>query len=95
MVFFGPLRVRHWSWFSDRGRAGLFCGAGHGSSNLGEALDVQRHLTAQVAFDGVVMVDHFTQGSFLIVGEILHTGVGVDVRLGQNVLALLRPMPKI
>mgnify|MGYP006903148718 CR=1 FL=1 len=55
------------------------------AADLGQALDVQSHFTAEVALNGEVLVDHITQLCFLLVGQVLDAGVRID--LGE----LLRP----
>ena len=56
------------------------------AANLGEPLDVHCNLTAEITLDGVVMVNHFTQGGLLVLGQVLHTGVGIDAGLCQDLL---------
>ena len=56
------------------------------AADLGQALDVKRGLTAEVAFHDVVVVDRFTQLCFFLIGEVLNSGVGVDSGYLQNLL---------
>jgi hypothetical protein len=56
------------------------------AANFRQALDVQSNFTAEVALDGVVLIDDITQRSLLILGEILHTGVRVHIGQLQNVV---------
>ena len=55
--------------------------------DLHQALDVQRHVAAQVAFhDDVVLVQVLTDQTFLLSGQVLHAGVGIDVGSRQDLL---------
>ena len=56
-------------------------------ADLDETLDVERDLAPQVAFDLVAAVDQLAQPVDLLLGEVPHPGVRVDVRLGQDLLA--------
>ena len=56
------------------------------AADLSQALDVQSHFTAEVALDPIVLVDHFTQRGFLILGQILDADVGINVGELQNFL---------
>jgi hypothetical protein len=56
-------------------------------ADLDEALDVERHLAAQVALDLVAPVDELTQPVDLLFGQVAHPRVRVDVRLRQDLLA--------
>ena len=49
------------------------------AADLGQALDVQSHFTAEVALNGEVLVDHITQLCFLLVGQVLDAGVRIDL----------------
>ena len=62
-------------------------------ADLDEALDVQRDLAAQVALDLVAAVDELAQPVDLLLGEVADPGVGVDVRLREDLLAVGSPMP--
>ena len=48
------------------------------AADLGQALDVQRSLAAQIALNDVVVVDALTQLGLVLVGEVFHSGVGID-----------------
>ena len=54
------------------------------AADLAEALDVHSGLAAQVALDEVVMLNGVTELSLLLLGQVLHPGVGVDAGLGQH-----------
>ena len=54
------------------------------AANFAEPLDVHSGLTAQVTFDGVVMLDSIAEFCLLLLGQILNTGVGIDFGDGQN-----------
>ena len=54
------------------------------AADLGQALDVHRHIAAQVALHGVLVADDLTQLGLLGVGEVLHPGIGVDARLLED-----------
>jgi hypothetical protein len=54
------------------------------AADLGQALDVQRGLTAQVALNDEVVVDALTQLVLVLVGEVLDSRVGVDSGHLQN-----------
>ena len=56
------------------------------AADLGQALDVKRGLAAQVALNDEVVVDALTQLGLFLVGEILHSGVGVDPGHGQDLV---------
>ena len=79
----GPCGYGRWSCCAGRGRAGPSCGAGRGRADLGQALDVQRHAAAEVAFHDVVVVYALTDLGLFLVGEILTRGVGVDTSLSR------------
>ena len=88
MVFLGPLRVRalvllRWP------RTGLAVANAAVAADLGQPLDIQGNLTAQVAFHHVALVDGFTKLGFVGLGQILDAGVGVDPSLRQDVLGAL------
>ena len=59
------------------------------AADLGQPLDIQGNLTAQVAFHHVALVDGFTKLGFVGLGQILDAGVGVDPSLRQDVLGAL------
>ena len=94
MVFLGPLRVRalvllRWPRTGrplKRIEIGLACAV---AADLGQPLDIQSNLTAQVAFHHVALVDGLTKLGFVGLGQILHAGVGVDPSLRQDVLGAL------
>ena len=56
-------------------------------ADLDQALDVERHLAAQVAFHLVSSVDQLAQPVDLLLGQIAHPCVGVDVALGKDLLS--------
>ena len=56
------------------------------AADFHQALDVQGNLTAEVAFHLQVLFDVITQLADLILGEILHSGVGIDADLRENLL---------
>ena len=56
------------------------------AADLRQALDVQRNLTAEVALDGEVLVNHFTKCGFLILSQILHADIRVDLGHFQDLL---------
>ena len=58
------------------------------AADLGQPLDVQSGLAAQVALNGIA-VDGVAQLLLVGVGQILHAGVGVDACLRQDVLGAL------
>ena len=64
-------------------------------ADLDQALDVERDLAAQVALDLVAAVDQLAEPVDLLLGEVADPGVRVDVRLGEDLLAVGRPMPKM
>ena len=53
------------------------------AADLGQALDVHRHVTAEVALHSVAVADDLAQLGLIFLGQILHAGVGVDSGLGQ------------
>ncbi len=63
------------------------------AADLSQTLDVQRDLTAQVAFHDVAVVDGFTKLGFVGLGQILDAGVGVDASLRQDLLRTFLPIP--
>jgi hypothetical protein len=56
------------------------------AADLGQALDVKRGLTAEVAFHDKVVVDALTQLGFFLIGEVFHAGVGIDPSHVQDLL---------
>src|SRR5690349_17424313 len=56
-------------------------------ADLLEALDVERHLAAQVALHLVAPVDDVPEPVDLLLRQVPDTGVRVDVGLGQDLLA--------
>src|SRR4051794_1143802 len=55
-------------------------------ADLDEPLDVQRDLAAEVALHLVAPVDQLAEAVDLLLREVADAGVGVDVRLGQDLL---------
>ena len=60
------------------------------AADFAQALDVHSGLTAQVTFDGEVMLDCITQLSFLLLSQILNTDVGIDLSHFQNLCSACR-----
>ena len=56
-------------------------------ADLGETLDIQRHLAAQIAFHGVLLLDEIAQHIHFGFGQIFDPRVGIDTSLSQNLLA--------
>src|SRR5436309_140322 len=56
-------------------------------ADLDEAFDVQRDFATEVTLDLVAPVDELAQAVDLLLGEIPHPRVRVDVGLGQDPLA--------
>ena len=56
-------------------------------ADLGETLDVEGDLATQVAFHLVAAVDQLSKPVDLLLGEVAHPGVRVDVGLGEDLLA--------
>ena len=54
------------------------------AADFAQPLNVHADFTAQVALDGVVILDGVTQQALLILGQILNTGVGIDLGDLQN-----------
>ena len=48
------------------------------AADLGQALDVERNFTAEVALNGVVFVNNFTQSGLLIFCQILDADVAIS-----------------
>ena len=65
------------------------------AADLHEPLDVLAHLAAEVALDLEVAVDVLAQADDLLLGEVAHPRVGVDAGLPQDLLAVVRPIPKM
>ena len=55
-------------------------------ADLGQALDVQRHAAAQVAFHDEIVVYALTQCCFICFAQVPYTGVGVDPGCFQDLL---------
>src|SRR4051794_14290058 len=55
--------------------------------DLDESLDVERDLATEIALDLVAPVDQLAEAVDLLLREIPHPGVRVDVRLRQDLLA--------
>jgi len=53
-------------------------------ANIHQSLDVQGHFTPQVTLDCMATVDDLTDTSNLVLGEILYTCIGIDLRLRQD-----------
>ena len=56
------------------------------AADLSQALDVERDFTAEVALNGVMFVDYFTQSGFLIFRQILDADVAIHTGCLQDVL---------
>ena len=54
------------------------------AADLGQTLDVHRHIAAQVALHGVLVADDLAQLGLLGVGEVLDPGIGIDARLLED-----------
>ena len=52
-----------------------------------QALDIQRHLAAQIAFHRVLLLDEIAQHIHFGFGQIFDPRVGIDTGLSQNLLA--------
>ena len=61
------------------------------AADLGQALDVHRHVTAEVALHSVAVADDLAQLGLIFLGQILHAGVGVDSGLGQDLVGAGAP----
>ena len=55
-------------------------------ADLDQALDVERDLAPQVAFDLVAAIDQLAEPVDLLFGEVADPGVRVDVGLGEDLL---------
>ena len=80
----GPCGCGRWCGFADHAPADCDGDAGHGSSQIHQALDIHLGVTAQVAFDGVIRVDMLAQGQGLGVRQIVHAARHVDVERFAN-----------
>ena len=60
-------------------------------AGLLQPLDVHRDLPPEVALDLVTAVDDLAQPAHLLVRQVAHTGVRVDVRLGKDLLTGRQP----
>ena len=56
------------------------------AADLHHALDVQRNIAAQIAFDLQIVLDVFTDLVDILLGQVLHAGVRVDAGSGENLL---------
>ena len=65
------------------------------AADLHLAADVLLDLTAQVALDLEVLVDVGADPVDLFVGEVADPGVAVEAELVADLLAVVRPMPKM
>ena len=61
------------------------------AADLGQALNVHRHVAAQVALNSVLVADNLTQLGLIVLGEVLHAGVRVDPGLGQDLVGAGAP----
>src|SRR5699024_3893034 len=61
------------------------------AADLGQALDVHRHVAAQVALHGVLVANDLTQLGLVLLGQVLHAGVRVDSGLGQDLVGAGAP----
>ena len=55
-------------------------------TDFNQSLDVKSNVTAKVTFYDVVAVDGFTETGNFVIGQILNTGVRIDVCSFQNVI---------
>ena len=61
------------------------------AADLGQPLDIQRHVAAQVTLHGVIPGDLFAQSRFLLLGQVLHPRVGVNARGGEDLVGAGAP----
>ena len=54
------------------------------AADFGEPLDVHSHFPTQVTLDGEVVLDSVPEQGLLVLSQILHPGVGVDLGHLQN-----------
>ena len=64
------------------------------AADLGETLDVHRHVAAEVALHSVAVADDLAQLSLVGLSQILHAGVGVDTGLSQDLVGAGAPDTK-
>ncbi|MPN20016.1 hypothetical protein SDC9_167392 [bioreactor metagenome] len=48
------------------------------AADLGQALDVHRHVAAQVAFHNIAVGDGLAELCLVVLGQVLHAGIGID-----------------
>ena len=61
------------------------------TTNLGEALDVHRHVAAEITLHSVAVANDFAELGLVGLGQILDAGVGIDTGLGQNLVGAGAP----
>ena len=54
--------------------------------DLDKAFDVERGVTAQVALNGEVFINVVTDKRFFVLGQVLHSGIGIDLRGGEDLV---------
>lgn len=65
------------------------------AADFNESLDIERNITAEVALNGVVVVDIFSQLCSVIFRKISYADVRTTPVAAQMSDAVLRPMPKM
>ena len=65
------------------------------AANLDQALDIELHLSAQIAFDFVTLPDVIAQQSHFSIGQVFDARVRTNPGLSQDFLARGKPMPYI
>ena len=61
------------------------------AADFSQPLNVHRHVAAQVALDRILMTDNLAQLGLILLGEVLHTGIGVNPGLGQDLVGAGAP----
>ena len=56
------------------------------ATDFHKTFDIEHDVTSQIAFDVQIVFDIVTYFNDLFFGQIFYTGVGIDARLGEQLL---------
>jgi hypothetical protein len=57
--------------------------------DFNHALDIKSYVTSEVTLNLVILFDLITELCYIVVGQILCAGIGIDTGLGENVISTL------
>lgn len=61
------------------------------TSNVHQALDIHRNLPPEIALNTHFLIDYFANSIDLIIGQVAHAGIGIDIGSSQDLLAGVQP----